>query len=110
MPRRPSVLPIAAALSACLLAACGETARLTVDAGTGPRPELPAPNKTLIPTVHIAPAKGWAEGAKPTVAAGLTVVPFAKGLSHPRWLSCCRTATCWSPRPMRRRSPRTARA
>jgi len=84
--RRPFYTPIAALLGTCLLAACGETARLTVDAGTGPKPELPAPNKTLIPTVHIAPAKGWAEGAKPAVAPGLTVVPFAKGLDHPRWL------------------------
>ncbi len=81
-----SLMPIAAVLGASLLVGCGETARLTVDAGTGPRPTLPAPNKTLIPTVHIAPAKGWAEGAKPAVAAGLTVVPFAKGLEHPRWL------------------------
>ena len=86
MPNRTFSAPVAAVLGACLLAACGETARLTVDAGTGPRPQLPAPNKTLIPTVHIAPAKGWAEGTKPVVAAGLTVVPFAKGLEHPRWL------------------------
>jgi hypothetical protein len=105
-----SLMPIAAVLGASLLVGCGETARLTVDAGTGPRPTLPAPNKTLIPTVHIAPAKGWAEGAKPAVAAGLTVVPFAKASSIRAGSTCCRTATSWSPKRTRRRSRRTARA
>ena len=47
---------------------------------------LPPPHKTLIPTVHIAPAKGWADGDKPVAAAGLAVTAFATGLDHPRWL------------------------
>ncbi|HEX7435395.1 MAG TPA: sorbosone dehydrogenase family protein, partial [Caldimonas sp.] len=74
------------ALTAIGLTACGETARLTVDAGSGPNPQLPAPTKTLFPTVHIAPAKGWSEGNAPLPATGLTVTAFAKGLDHPRWL------------------------
>jgi glucose/arabinose dehydrogenase len=69
-----------------LLAACGEPARLTVAAGTGPRPELPAPSTSLIPTVHIAPARGWVDGATPLAAQGLQVHAFARGLDHPRWL------------------------
>ena len=73
-------------LVALLLAACGETALLAVSAGTGPQPELPPPRSTLIPTVNIAPAKGWPRGAMPQVAAGLQVVAFAAGLDHPRWL------------------------
>lgn len=68
------------------LAACGETSSLQVSDGTGPSPKLPEPNKTLIPTVNIAPAVGWPEGAKPTAAAGTQVAALAEGLDHPRWL------------------------
>ncbi|MCK9814077.1 sorbosone dehydrogenase family protein [Pseudomonas sp. MAFF 302046] len=68
------------------LAACGETARLQVSDGTGPTPTLPEPNKTLIPTLNIAPAIGWPQGAKPIAAPGTQVSAFAEGLDHPRWL------------------------
>jgi glucose/arabinose dehydrogenase len=68
-----------------LLAAC-ESARLPVEAGMGPKPELPAPTKALIPTVRIAPAKGWPAGAMPAAGAGWKVNAFASGLDHPRWL------------------------
>ncbi|WPN76403.1 PQQ-dependent sugar dehydrogenase [Pseudomonas germanica] len=68
------------------LAACGESSSLQVSDGTGPSPKLPEPNKTLIPTVNIAPAIGWPEGGKPTAAAGTQVASFAEGLDHPRWL------------------------
>ncbi|MDX9678615.1 PQQ-dependent sugar dehydrogenase [Pseudomonas zeae] len=68
------------------LAACGESSSLQVTDGTGPSPKLPEPNKTLIPTVNIAPAIGWPEGGKPTAAAGTQVAAFAEGLDHPRWL------------------------
>ena len=79
------------ALVTCSLAivalwGCGERATLTVAQGTGPRPELPAPNKTLLPTVNIAPATGWPQGGAPQAAAGLQAVAFASGLDHPRWL------------------------
>jgi glucose/arabinose dehydrogenase len=68
------------------LVACGESSSLRIEDGTGPSPKLPEPNKTLIPTVNIAPAVGWANGAKPTAAPGTQVVAFAEGLEHPRWL------------------------
>lgn len=68
------------------LAACGETSTLQVSDGTGPSPKLPEPNKTLIPTVNIAPAVGWAPGATPTAAPGTKVAAFAEDLDHPRWL------------------------
>ncbi|MEE1925039.1 sorbosone dehydrogenase family protein [Pseudomonas sp. 148P] len=68
------------------LTACGESARLQVTDGSGPSPQLPEPNKTLIPTVNIAPAVGWPEGTKPVTAQGTQVVAFASGLDHPRWL------------------------
>jgi glucose/arabinose dehydrogenase len=65
---------------------CGDTATLPVDAGFGPNPELPEANPSLVPTVHIAPAKGWEHGETPTAAAGLAVTAFARSLDHPRWL------------------------
>ncbi|NYH07276.1 PQQ-dependent sugar dehydrogenase [Pseudomonas moraviensis] len=68
------------------LAACGESSSLQVSDGTGPSPRLPEPNKTLIPTVNIAPAIGWPAGTKPTAAAGTQVAAFAENLDHPRWL------------------------
>lgn len=68
------------------LSACGDTARLQVTDGSGPAPQLPEPNKTLIPTVNIAPAVGWPKGAKPVAAPGTQVAAFASGLDHPRWL------------------------
>ncbi|MEC4238362.1 PQQ-dependent sugar dehydrogenase [Pseudomonas sp. DSV-1] len=68
------------------LAACGESSTLQVSDGTGPSPKLPEPNKTLIPTVNIAPAVGWADGTTPIAAQGLEVAAFAEGLDHPRWL------------------------
>ncbi|WPN48871.1 MULTISPECIES: PQQ-dependent sugar dehydrogenase [unclassified Pseudomonas] len=68
------------------LTACGETSRLQVSDGTGPSPQLPEPNKTLVPTVNIAPAIGWPAGAKPVAAAGTQVAAFAEDLDHPRWL------------------------
>ncbi|HEY3636490.1 MAG TPA: sorbosone dehydrogenase family protein [Caldimonas sp.] len=72
---------------AAALAACGDTATLPVEAGMGPRPQLPPPRKDLIPTVYVAPAKGWTAGDKPVAAAGLVVSAYATGLDHPRWLA-----------------------
>src|ERR1700719_3212071 len=68
-----------------LLSACGDQATLPVSAGTGPNPELPPPHRTLLPTVNIAPAKGWPAGAAPTAAPGLAIAAFADALDHPRW-------------------------
>ena len=80
-----SVLPLLGAVSLLALSAC-ESARLPIEATMGPNPQLPPPRQTLIPTVHIAPAKGWPHGAAPSAAAGLKVTRFAEGLDHPRWL------------------------
>jgi glucose/arabinose dehydrogenase len=80
---RPSSILAAAVLLA--LAACGDKSSLPVGAGVGPAPTLPEPKKSLIPTVDIAPAKGW-NGGKPLAAQGLEVSAMATGLDHPRWL------------------------
>jgi glucose/arabinose dehydrogenase len=77
---------VSTAAAVFALAACGETARLTVSDGTGPQPKWVAPHAALIPTVNIAPARGWPAGATPQAAAGTRVVAFASGLDHPRWL------------------------
>ncbi|MEX0164744.1 sorbosone dehydrogenase family protein [Pseudomonas brassicacearum] len=83
MLKPPHLLIVALAAG---LVACGESSTLQVSDGTGPAPKLPEPNKTLIPTVNIAEAVGWPQGAKPTPAQGLQVGAFAEGLDHPRWL------------------------
>ncbi len=70
-----------------LLVGCGERATLPVDAGIGPDPTLPPPNKTMFPTVKIAEVAIWPEGTAPTPAPGLSVQPFAVGLDHPRWMT-----------------------
>ncbi len=54
--------------------------------GFGPDPQLPAPQKSLIPTMNIAPAEPWPQGTRPTPAAGLAVTAYGTGLDHPRWL------------------------
>jgi glucose/arabinose dehydrogenase len=77
-----------ALLALCVfgLAACAERSQLTAGADTGPNPVLPEPTETLIPTVKIAPAKGWPAGATPKAAPGTRVSAFATGLQHPRWV------------------------
>ena len=72
--------------SMILLTACGEIAKHSISSGTGINPILPLPNKTLLPTIHIAPAIGWPKATTPIAAAGLNVSSFASGLDHPRWL------------------------
>ncbi|MDB5889991.1 MAG: sorbosone dehydrogenase family protein [Polaromonas sp.] len=68
------------------LVACGDTAELAPQAGMGATPTLPQPKKSLIPTVNIAPAKGWPAGTMPKPMAGLSVTALATGLDHPRWV------------------------
>ena len=75
-----------AGLFASSFAACADQATQTVEAGSGPHPVLPPPQHSLLPTEKIAPAKGWAAGAKPTAAPGLAVSAYAGGLDHPRGL------------------------
>ena len=68
------------------LAGCGDTATMPVQAGMGAHPTLPPPHHTLVPTIKIAPAKGWPAGTTPKAAQGLSVAAYASSLDHPRWL------------------------
>ncbi|MGA7711531.1 MAG: sorbosone dehydrogenase family protein [Rhizomicrobium sp.] len=73
---------IAAAL---MLAACGRGH--PVPAGSyGAHPVLPAPDKSLLPTVNFSSAEAWPAGAAPLAPKGFTVTRFAEGLAHPRWI------------------------
>jgi glucose/arabinose dehydrogenase len=81
-------VPTAAAVAAsCLvLAACGDVSGSAKTEGIGPEPNLPPPQRALIPTVKIAPARGWPVDVAPLPARGAVVRSFARGLDHPRWL------------------------
>src|SRR3954464_14638481 len=76
------------AIVICLFAAtaCAERSQLTAAQTVGPDPVLPAPSSTPIPPLHVAPAKGWPAGTKPTSPEGRKVTAFASGLDHPRWV------------------------
>ena len=54
--------------------------------GFGPGPALPPPEKSLIPTVNVAPVERWKDQERPVVPSGFTVSAYARGLDHPRWL------------------------
>ena len=83
---RPQCKTPLALVAALVLTGCGSEAKLLVENGIGPDPKLPAPEKSLIPTINIAPAVGWANGDRPIAAEGTQVVAFADRLDHPRWL------------------------
>jgi glucose/arabinose dehydrogenase len=54
--------------------------------GYGPNPKLPEPEKSLIPTVNVAPVDVWKGDARPVAPTGFTVTAYARDLAHPRWL------------------------
>lgn len=63
-----------------------DKARLDLASVTGPRPKITDPRSQMIPTVRVAKAVGWPQGAAPTPAPGLVVTRYADGFDHPRWL------------------------
>ncbi|MFO1397737.1 MAG: sorbosone dehydrogenase family protein [Burkholderiales bacterium] len=73
------------AVLALTLAGCSQPAA-TDSPVIGPSPVLPAPHRSLVPTVDVAPAVGWPADAAPLAAGGLAVHAFARDLAHPRWL------------------------
>jgi glucose/arabinose dehydrogenase len=82
-----SLLPLAVvALVVAPLFTFAADDALPESAGFGPNPTLPPPARSILPTVKIAPAKGWPTGATPVAAAGFAVNALVTGLDHPRWL------------------------
>jgi len=61
-----------------------DIARLPETALEGREPKFTEPRSQVIPTVGIAKAVGWTEGAAPVAAKGLKVNRFFAGLDHPR--------------------------
>lgn len=78
--------PAAVTLLCFAIAACGGPARLPLEAGIGPRPQLPPAENALIPAIKVSKATGWPAGMTPAAAPGLRVDAFATGLDHPRWI------------------------
>lgn len=91
-PRRPATLLALGAGTLVSLVACAMPGQTDVPPvasppqTVGPRPTIVPVDKTLLPTVQIAPATGWPEGGRPVAAPGVAVNAFARGLDHPRWL------------------------
>jgi glucose/arabinose dehydrogenase len=86
---RSLVALAAASAAANVLALPGDSGRGPVASPAdtiGPTPRIAPVDKKVLPTVQVAPAKGWPAGAKPSTAPGLSVAAFASGLDHPRWL------------------------
>lgn len=75
----------ACSLAALSLAACSQGSPEPF-AGFGPKPALPEPKTSPIPTLNARQAVGWPTGAAPKAPAGFTVTRFAGDLAHPRWL------------------------
>ena len=88
MSRLPVVLTlaaVAAALGAHAAPAESNVGPVPSPADTvGPNPVIKPVDKHLLPTLQIAPAKGWPAGGKPGAAPGVAVNAFAAGLNHPR--------------------------
>jgi glucose/arabinose dehydrogenase len=83
---RPRLSILVSSLAVAALAACGTVAVSAPNAGIGPNPNLPPPERSLIPTVQVAPVQGWPQGARPTAPAGFRVTALAEKLDHPRWV------------------------
>jgi glucose/arabinose dehydrogenase len=75
-----------AVLATSALAGIASAQMPVMPIGFGPNPTLPAPTKTLLPTVKIATATAWKGDAKPVAAPGFSVSAYARDLRHPRWL------------------------
>ncbi|GGY69191.1 sorbosone dehydrogenase [Cellvibrio zantedeschiae] len=63
-----------------------QAASAPTNVGVGPNPTLPAPEKSLVPTIKIAKAIGWPANKIPLAADGTQVNAFATKLDHPRWI------------------------
>jgi glucose/arabinose dehydrogenase len=81
-----NIRPILPLLATMLIAGCVDGGGPLPASSLGTDPDIPPPRATPIPTVNIAPAKGWSDGERPVAADGLEVHEYAGSLDHPRWL------------------------
>lgn len=72
--------PFALTLTALLLAGCGSDSDVTQ---YGPTPDLPEPQRGLLPAMNIANPTGWGD-RRPIVPEGYTITPIATDLKIPR--------------------------
>jgi glucose/arabinose dehydrogenase len=79
--------PLAGALALALVLTASLATADDYAPGFGPNPSFDSPTRALMPTVNIAPARPWTEGAQPVSPAGFSVSAYATGLDHPRWLA-----------------------
>ena len=82
MPKSGVLVLVLAALAAACSPASHEPEKNLV----GKHPILPAPDKSMVPTINFSHAAGWPAGMMPHAPQGFTVTRFAGGLDHPRWL------------------------
>src|SRR4051812_7202070 len=73
------------AVALCVIG-CAAPAKLPVESGTGPKPDLPAPQTALIPIIHVARATGSQPRPIGTSADGLCVSRLAAPLDPSRWV------------------------
>ncbi|HEX6217840.1 MAG TPA: PQQ-dependent sugar dehydrogenase, partial [Sphingomicrobium sp.] len=73
-------MPLAVAAAALLLAACESDQEITQ---FGPNPDLPEPERGLLPSMTIANPAGWGD-RRPTVAEGFKIEAIATDLKVPR--------------------------
>ena len=73
---------LGATAAVLILSGCGGGSDPELDQ-TGPRPDLPERNETLVPPMNIATPTGW-DGERPTAPAGFIVTALATDLRIPR--------------------------
>ncbi|UOS97390.1 sorbosone dehydrogenase family protein [Xanthomonas arboricola] len=78
--KRHTVTVLSVSILAAALASCGKAPELKQH---GTSPELPAPDRGLLPDMTIAEPAAWGE-RKPTVPAGYRIAAIATGLGIPR--------------------------
>lgn len=78
--KRHTITVVSVSILAAALASCGKAPELKQH---GTSPELPAPDRGLLPDMTIAEPAAWGE-RKPTVPAGYRIAAIATGLGIPR--------------------------
>ena len=89
------LLPIVGSTIALVALGCASPSRSPIIESYGSEIQLPEPKSSLIPTVNIAPAKGWPVNAMPAPVAGLRVQAFARTLNILGGCKYCLMAMYW---------------